>query len=121
MTTARKDYRHQPTTVKDVFENQHADLDYADGYKSEWDILVDMFEMDSTEQQTTYYLYTATVNKDDGQPDVNSNVVVLHLQQVGRVAILNNAYTTWADDRGDDIETLIDMYYNDQDEWEARN
>jgi hypothetical protein len=120
MTTARKDYRYQKTTVSDVFENQHADLDYADGYNSEWDILVDMFDIDSNEQQT-YYLYTATANKGDGQPDVNSNVVVLHLPHAGRVAILNNAYAIWADDKGDDIETLIDIYYNDQDEWEARN
>lgn len=111
---------YHEATVKDAFPNEHAELQFGSEYQSEWGILADMFDEGSTE--SPWRLYTAVEVKEDGLLDTSgaSNIKVLHLHEEGWVAVLNNAYTTWAEDRGDDIQRMLDIYYNDQEEWQSR-
>lgn len=88
-----------------------------------WAWLCDKFEgLEGIEQP--YKLYTAVAVLPNQQLDTSgkSSIDVLYLPTSGRIAITNNAYTTWADcNRDEDIVQMIDMYYNNSDEWESRN
>jgi hypothetical protein len=120
---ARNEFMYETISVQEMFPNAHAELDYPDSeYKSEWDILDKMFDVDH-EKKLEYQLARANIFRDDGLIDTSGNhvIFVLHLPTVGRVAVINNAYTTWADDCGDTLERLIDIYYNEVEEWERRN
>lgn len=115
-------FSYTEVSVKEAFMNEHADLAHEDGYSSEQEILADKFDTDITES-TPYKLYRAVQCDEEGRLDTSgsSSIFVLHLFAEGRVGVINNAFTTWADDRGESTEAMIGLYYNNPEEWGARN
>ena len=63
--------------------------------------------------------YRITIYDDQGQPLQHEAVEALFCPTIGRLGIASGADATWAD--VETIESGIEMWLHDPDEWEARN
>lgn len=90
--------------------------------KDEWDLIEMLFSSDMPEQR--WVVYEANRVDEHGfiETSMNNLVRVLHLPDMGMLAVRNNAGDVqWADLLAHDtLESLIDFYYNDAEAWEQR-